>query len=148
MPILDFLKKKKPSPPVTRKPKQKGKEVEKPSQEEVAKKVKKSKKRKKKPELKKTSKVAYRILKGPQVTEKATLLSQQNQYVFKVYSRANKSEIKKAIKDVYGVNVVWVRIIKIPKKRRVLGRISGFRKGYKKAIIKIKEGEKIEILPK
>lgn len=90
----------------------------------------------------------WRVLKAPQVTEKATDLAKENQYVFKVFPKANKTEIKKAIEDLYGVNVVGVEIIKVPPKRRRLGRILGWRKGYKKAIIKIKEGQKIEILPK
>lgn len=90
----------------------------------------------------------YRILKTPHITEKATDLVSKNQYIFKVYSGANKVEIKKAIEDLYGVNVKSVKIIKVPAKRRRLGRISGWRKGYKKAIVKIKEGEKIEVLPR
>ena len=91
---------------------------------------------------------AYRILKTPQVTEKATDLVKKNQYVFKVYSRANKNEVKKAIESVYGVDVISVRIINVPAKRRRLGRQRGWRKGYKKAIVKIKEGQKIEVLPR
>ena len=90
----------------------------------------------------------YRVLKTPQVTEKATALVGQNQYVFKVWPRANKVETKKAIEDLYEVDVISVKIIKVPRKRRRLGRISGWRKGYKKAIVKIKEGQKIEVLPR
>ena len=91
---------------------------------------------------------AYRILKTPHVTEKATDLVKKNQYVFKVYSRANKVEIKKAIEDLYGVDVLGVKVINLPPKRRRLGKIMGWRKGYKKAIVKIKEGQKIEVLPR
>ncbi|MBZ9573074.1 50S ribosomal protein L23 [Patescibacteria group bacterium] len=91
---------------------------------------------------------AYRVLKAPQVTEKATALTGKNQYVFKVWPGANKVEIKKAVKDLYGVEVLSVKIIKVPRKKRRLGRISGWRKGYKKAIVKIKEGQKIEVLPR
>ena len=91
---------------------------------------------------------AWRVLKTPQVTEKATGLVGQNQYVFKVWPRANKVETKKAIEDLYGVDVISVKIIKVPRKRRRLGRISGWRRGYKKAIVKIKEGQKIEVLPR
>jgi len=89
---------------------------------------------------------AYRILKSPHITEKATDLAQINQYVFRVWPRANKPEIKKAIEGLYGVDVLDVKIINIPRKMRRLGRISGWRKKYKKAIIKIKEGQKIEVL--
>lgn len=91
---------------------------------------------------------AWKVLKAPQITEKATDLTKENQYVFKVYPKTNKIEIKKAIEDLYGVNVVGVKIIKVPPKRRRLGKISGWRKGYKKAIVKIKKGQKIEVLPR
>lgn len=92
---------------------------------------------------------AYRVLKTPHITEKATDLVKKNQYVFKVFQDANKVDIKKAVEEVYsGVDVVSVRIIKVPRKKRRLGKISGFRKGYKKAIIKLKEGQKIEVLPR
>ena len=91
---------------------------------------------------------AYRVLKTPQVTEKATDLVKKNQYVFKVWPRANKVEIKKAIENLYGVDVLDVKIIRVPAKRRRLGRMRGWRKGYKKAIVKIKEGQKIEVLPR
>jgi len=101
-----------------------------------------------KPEKEKRKDIFCQILKAPQITEKATDLIKQNQYVFKVYPKANKSEIKKAVENFYGVNVVSVRIVKIPRKQRRIGRISGWKKGYKKAIVKIKGGQKIEMLPR
>ncbi|PIP24726.1 MAG: 50S ribosomal protein L23 [Candidatus Nealsonbacteria bacterium CG10_big_fil_rev_8_21_14_0_10_36_228] len=91
---------------------------------------------------------AYKILRTPHITEKATDLVKKNQYVFKVFPEANKTEIKKAIEDLYGVDVESVKTINIPRKKRRLGRIKGWRKGYKKAIVKIKEGQKIEVMPK
>ena len=91
---------------------------------------------------------AWKVLRTPHITEKATDLAGKNQYVFRVWPRTNKTELKKAIEDLYGVDVVSVKIIKVPGKRRRLGRVSGWRKGYKKAIIKIKEGQKIEVLPR
>ncbi len=102
------------------------------------------------PKAKKETKVseAYRILKFPHITEKATNLVGKNQYVFRVWENSNKAEIKKTIEKLYGVEVVSVRIINIPAKRRRLGKIFGWRKKYKKAIVKIKEGQKIEVLPR
>jgi len=91
---------------------------------------------------------AYRVLSSPHVTEKATKLAEENKYIFKVLPRANKIEIKKVIEGLYGVDVVGVKIINIPKRKRRLGRQEGWRKGYKKAIVKIKKGQKIEILPR
>ncbi|OGZ17769.1 MAG: 50S ribosomal protein L23 [Candidatus Nealsonbacteria bacterium RBG_13_36_15] len=90
----------------------------------------------------------YNVLKTPHITEKATDLTKENKYIFKVFPRTNKKEIKRAIEGLYNVDVVSVRIINIPPKRRRLGRTLGWRKGYKKAIIKIKEGQKIEVLPR
>jgi len=90
----------------------------------------------------------HKILKSPLITEKATESAKKNQYIFKVYPEANKTEIKKAIESLYKVNVLDVKIINVPPRRKRLGRTLGWRKGYKKAIVKIKEGQKIEILPK
>jgi large subunit ribosomal protein L23 len=151
MPILNIFKRKKTK---------KGKEEIKPEGGGV-KKVKKPKLTKEKKEIKKPSGViapiakkekefldTYKILKIPHVTEKATDLTKINQYIFKVWPRANKFEIKKAIESLYGVGVIGVKIINIPKKKRRLGKVSGWRQGYKKAIVKIKEGQKIEVLPR
>jgi large subunit ribosomal protein L23 len=91
---------------------------------------------------------AYKILKVPHVTEKASDLVKKNQYVFKVWPGANKVEVKKAIEGLFRVEVLGVRIINIPRKKRRLGRVSGFRKPYKKAIVRVKEGQKIEVLPR
>ncbi len=140
MALLNIFKKKKPG----------GK---KPAKEEI-KPIEKSKEAEEKvavvprKERKITGGEAYRVLKTPHVTEKASALAAKNQYVFKIYSRANKTEVKKAVEDVFGVEVISVRIVNVPKKKRRLGRIEGWRKGYKKAIVKIKEGQKIEVLPR
>ncbi len=91
---------------------------------------------------------AYKALESPHITEKATELAKENQYVFKVLKGTNKNEIKRAIKSLYKVDVQKVRIINIPPHRIKLGKIEGWKKGYKKAIIKIKEGQKIEVLPR
>ena len=84
------------------------------------------------------------ILVSPHVTEKATMLSSDNQYVFKVFPRANKTEIKRAIESLYNVKVIGVKIIIVGGKTRRSGKALGWKKGYKKAIIRIKQGQKIE----
>ncbi|MCX6759306.1 MAG: 50S ribosomal protein L23 [Candidatus Nealsonbacteria bacterium] len=91
---------------------------------------------------------SYKILKGPHITEKAGDLTEKNQYVFKIFPRANKIGVKKAIEDTYGIDVVSVKIINVPEKKIKLGKIQGTRPGYKKAIVKIKKGQKIEVLPR
>ena len=95
---------------------------------------------------KKISGFSYDAVRQPHISEKATYLSEKNQYIFKVLPGFNKNEIKNAVEGLYGVDVLSVRMVKIPAKKRRIGRTQGFKKGYKKAIVKIKEGQKIEIL--
>lgn len=92
--------------------------------------------------------LAGRILKSPHITEKAGDLSEENQYIFRVFNQANKTEIKKVIESLYGVEVIAVRIINTPSKKRRLGKIEGTRPGYKKALVRIKKGQKIEVMPR
>lgn len=90
----------------------------------------------------------YLCLRSAHISEKAGDLAEKNQYIFKVYPETNKIEIKKAIKETFKVDPVSVNIINVFKKKRRLGKIKGWRKGYKKAIVKIKEGQKIDLLPR
>ncbi len=90
-------------------------------------------------------KFSYTIVKEPHISEKATILSEKSKYTFKVYSNANKPEIKKAVEGIYGVSVLQVNIMKSPKKKRRLGKTQGYKKAFTKAVVTIKEGQKIEI---
>lgn len=164
MAFLDIFKKrrKKAEKLETKKPAKKP--VKKPVKVEVAPKKKepakspsdiqagKEKKPVKKPAaLKKPKvevKVAPKVLKAPTITEKATDLAAKNQYIFKVNQGSVKPEIKKAIEEIYGVEVVKVRTINIPRQRRRLGRTMGWKQGYKKAIVSVREGQSIEVLPR
>jgi large subunit ribosomal protein L23 len=137
MKLFDFFKRKK-------KQVEKPKEAEKPLKVKVAKKPKETKK----PQKKRSESLAWKALKSPHVSEKATDLVAKNQYTFKILPGTNKIEIKKAVENLYGVDVAKVNIIKIPSKRKRLGKIRGWRKGYKKAIVKLKQGQKIEVLPR
>jgi large subunit ribosomal protein L23 len=101
------------------------------------------------PEIKKDSvkvKMAWRILENPYVSEKATNLVKENKYIFKVSDKANKILVKQAIKETYNVDVINVNIVKIPRKKKRLGRHQGWKKGFKKAIIEIKSGQKIDLI--
>lgn len=91
-------------------------------------------------------KFSYNVIKEPHISEKGTYLAEINQYTFEVDPQYSKQEIRKAVEGIYGVNVLSVNTIKIPQKKRRLGKTQGFRKKYKKAIVTIKEGQKIEIL--
>jgi len=89
---------------------------------------------------------AWHILESPHVTEKSGMLAEKNHYVFKVSPSANKQQIKKAVEDLYGVAVDKVMVVNIPKKARKLGKSKGFKAGYRKAMVKLAPGEKIEIM--
>lgn len=99
------------------------------------------------PIKKKYFKEAYKILKEPHVSEKATVLNEQDKYVFKVYPESNKIETKKAVETLYGVRVKDVNIVNVPRKRKIFRGREGFKSGYKKAIVTLEKGQKIEILP-
>lgn len=88
------------------------------------------------------------ILIRPRITEKAADLAQQGKYIFEVANSANKIRIKEAVKSFYNVKVKHVRIINVSGKKRRLGLIQGATSGYKKAIVALEKGEKIEILPR
>jgi large subunit ribosomal protein L23 len=96
---------------------------------------------------KKDLKDVYKILHEPHISEKATYLSDQNKYVFKIFETANKIQVKNAVENLYGVRAKDVRIINEKSKSRKLRNISGRKPGYKKAIITLEKGHKIEILP-
>ncbi len=87
---------------------------------------------------------AYKVLKNFYVSEKATLLNGINQYVFKVFSRSNKSQIKKQVEKLFNVKVKDVKVLNMPKKRRDLGRHPGFRSEFKKAIVVLEKGQTIK----
>jgi large subunit ribosomal protein L23 len=85
------------------------------------------------------------IIRKPVVTEKSSLLGRQNKYVFVVQHRANKFSVAVAIEKMYGVRPVAVRIINMPGKERIRGRIKGRISGWKKAIVTLPVGKTIKI---
>lgn len=90
---------------------------------------------------------AYRILVRPVITEKSAILADQGQFVFEVYPMANKIEVAKAVKMVYGVHPVRVNFVKLPAKS-VNQRFSaqgGKQKIRRKAIVTLKKGERIPL---
>ena len=90
------------------------------------------------------SKDPYKIILRPVITEKSTVLKDRNRDVcFEVAADANKTEIKRAVEQLFKVKVESVRTqVKIGKERRV-GRHSGYTKNWKKALVRLKEGEKM-----
>lgn len=93
---------------------------------------------------KKTDRPA-RILQSPHLSEKAVLLEAKGQYVFRVARRTNKIEVRKAFEEIYGVRAQRVRIINLPRKKRSWRGQTGYQSAWKKAIIQVAPGEKINI---
>jgi len=88
----------------------------------------------------------YKIVKYPIITEKNTNLTKANKYVFCVDKKANKTSIKNAIETIYKVKVEKVNIVNVPKKKKKYRfRIEGYKPGFKKAIVTLKQGDKIAI---
>ena len=85
------------------------------------------------------------IILEPVVTEKTTReRDAKNEVAFKVARSANKIEIKNAVEELFDVDVTAVRTMSVPGKLKRLGRFEGRRAGWKKAIVKLKEGQTIE----
>ncbi|WP_339060635.1 50S ribosomal protein L23 [Tepidibacillus marianensis] len=82
------------------------------------------------------------IIKRPVITERANDLMAENKYVFEVEMKANKTEIKYAIEDIFGVTVKKVHTIKMPAKPKRYGKYSGYTSVWKKAIITLTEDSK------
>lgn len=88
---------------------------------------------------------SYTLLRRPIITEKGTALKDENnQLVFEVSLDANKCEIKKAVERLFKVTVLSVRTQNRQGKRKRLGRSVGRRKNWKKAIVTIKEGDRVD----
>ncbi len=89
--------------------------------------------------------IDYGIIRRPLITEKTSIQKEQsNQITFEVDRRANRVEIKRAIEKIFKVNVAQVRTMQVKGKTKQRGRIIGKRKDWKKAIITLLPGERIE----
>jgi large subunit ribosomal protein L23 len=85
------------------------------------------------------------LIKQPRITEKATDLTAAGKYVFVVKATATKPEVKKAVKEFYHADAVAVNIVNIHGKTRRYRGLPSKRSGLKKAIVTLKEGQKIDI---
>ena len=87
------------------------------------------------------------ILKSPLITDKTSQLLETNEYVFLVDKKATKPIIKKALQQLFQVNILSIRTSMQPVKKRRVGTKSGARRTYKKAFIKLIDGESISLFP-
>ena len=89
--------------------------------------------------------IANEIIKRPLITEKTSIQKEMhNQLTFEVDRRANRIEIKRAIETVFNVRVSDVKTIQVTGKIKQRGRIIGKRRDWKKAIVKLMPGERID----
>ncbi len=89
--------------------------------------------------------IAVKVLIEPWITEASTAMGELNKYIFKVSKKSSKKQIKDAIEKVYGVEVISVNTISIPRKKRQQGRTTGWKAGLRKAIITLKDGDNIDL---
>jgi large subunit ribosomal protein L23 len=89
--------------------------------------------------------MAHEIIKRPLITEKTSIQKElHNQVSFEVDRRANRIEIKKAVESIFSVRVASVKTMQITGKTKQRGRIVGKRRDWKKAIVKLMPGERID----
>ncbi len=89
--------------------------------------------------------IYYDIIKSPLITEKTTIQKEaSNQVSFKVSRIANRIEIKRAVENIFNVKVAGVRTMRVKGKTKQRGRIIGKRKDWKKAIVTLMPGERID----
>ncbi len=86
----------------------------------------------------------WEVLRKPIVTEKSTVLQEQNKYVFAVATDANKAQIKQAVEKAFDVTVKSVNVMSVHGKVRRIGRHAGHQSDWKKAVVTLLPGQKIE----
>jgi large subunit ribosomal protein L23 len=87
----------------------------------------------------------HEVIRRPLVTEKSNIAREEyNLVTFAVDPRANKHEIKRAVEELFDVRVVDVRTIRMPRKSRRVGRFMGRKPEWKKALVRLAEGQRIE----
>lgn len=88
----------------------------------------------------------YQTLLGPVITEKATLVAEHNQVMFRVKLNAAKPDIKKAVEELFSVKVKAVNTMRVKGKTRRFRGVKGRRSDWKKAIVTLEEGQSVDIL--
>ncbi|MBP6915287.1 MAG: 50S ribosomal protein L23 [Smithellaceae bacterium] len=88
----------------------------------------------------------YQVIKKILITEKSTIVREEsNKYFFEVDRRANKVEIGKAVEKLFNVKVVDVNVMQVLGKKKRMGRLIGQKRSWKKAIVTLVAGSRIEI---
>jgi large subunit ribosomal protein L23 len=85
------------------------------------------------------------VLIAPVVSEKSYSLIEDDKYSFRVHEKAHKTQVRQAVEELFGVGVVGVNIVSVRSKPKRRGMSKGTKPGWKKAIVQLKPGDRIEI---
>ena len=88
---------------------------------------------------------ASQVLLAPIISEKSYEASTTGQYTFKVHQDAHKTQIRQAVEDLFEVKVLRVNVVKVAAKPKRRGQYTGVRPGWKKAVVTLQPGDRIEI---
>ena len=88
----------------------------------------------------------YDVIRAPLVNEKATLLSEQNKVSFRVASDATKTDVKRAVEELFKVKVKAVNVLNTKGKTKRFKGFEGTRSGFKKAVVTLEAGQKIDVM--
>jgi large subunit ribosomal protein L23 len=91
--------------------------------------------------------VPHEVLIRPIISEKNTMLNEQGQYVFEVSERANKIMVRQAVQELFKVDVTAVNMMHVSgkKRRSPKSRTIGVTRSWKKAVVSLREGQRIEL---
>lgn len=87
----------------------------------------------------------YEVLRRPLITEKNSRLQTQDKYAFEIAREANKQQVRQAVETAFSVKVTKVNVMTVPGKHRRVGRRQVMSPMWKKAIVTLKSGDKIEL---
>jgi len=85
------------------------------------------------------------VLIAPVVSEKSYHQITENRYTFRVHKDAHKTQVRQAVEEMFDVKVTGVNLIQMPAKPKRRGMIKGVRPGWKKAVVELRAGDKIDI---
>lgn len=87
------------------------------------------------------------LIKNPIITEKAMRGAELGKYCFLIDQNASANEVKKVLEAQYNIKIVKTNVINVKSKKRRMGKSIGVKPGYKKIIVTLKKGQKLDILP-
>jgi large subunit ribosomal protein L23 len=88
---------------------------------------------------------ARQVIVEPVISEKSYALMAEGKYTFRVNDRAHKTQIRHAVEEIFGVSVAEVRTSRVRSKPKRRGQHSGRTRGWKKAVVELAQGERIEL---